>query len=466
MTELHELGVAELLALFRSGQASPVEATNACLARIDAVDPRLNAVLTLCADQAIDAAAESERRWLAGEARPLEGVPFGLKDIIKTAGILTTGGSLIYKDYVPQESATVAVRLAAAGAVLLGKLQTMEFAMGGNSHYGPTLNPWHADRVTGGSSSGSAVAVMAEEMPFAIGTDTGGSIRIPSLFCGATGLKPSFGAVSRNGVFPLAWTLDHVGPMARSAADVKLVLDAIWGPDPADPYSIGYPARSMSRNGETLAGVRVAICRDWFFDLLEPYAEDAVTRVATALTDLGAELVEVSIPHAFLTDTICWVVILAEMAALHADTMHRLQDYGEIVTRQLMVNAQFVGAGDYLRALRMIPVIQRETDEVFRTADALLVPGMPTVAPHLTEEGFSIRGSSYLWQEIISRTMSFFNVTGLPALAIPAGRGDDGLPVGVQLAAPLGADDVCLRLAAAVQARTSYHRERPGSRPG
>jgi aspartyl-tRNA(Asn)/glutamyl-tRNA(Gln) amidotransferase subunit A len=187
--------------------------------------------------------------------------------------------------------------------------------------------------------------------------------------------------------------------------------------------------------------------------------------VATALTDLGAELVEVSIPHAFLADTICWVVILAEMAALHADTMPRIQDYGEIVTRQLMVNAQFVGVGDYLKALRMIPVIQREADEVFRTADALLVPGMPTVAPHLTEEGFSIRGSSYLWQEIISRTMSFFNVTGLPALAMPAGHGDDGLPVGVQLAAPLGADDVCLRLAAAVQAHIPYHRERPGSPP-
>jgi len=467
MAELHELGVQELIAAFRAGQASPVDAVEACLSRIDAVDPRLNAVLTLCEDQARRSAAESERRWLAGAARPLEGVPFGLKDIIKTAGIPTTGGSLIYKDYVPAESATVAVRLAAAGAVLLAKLQTMEFAMGGNSHYGPTLNPWDGGRVTGGSSSGSAVSIMAEEMPFAIGTDTGGSIRIPSLFCGATGLKPSFGGVSRHGVLPLAWTLDHVGPMARSAADVGLVLNAIWGPDAADPYSIGYAACDPRSGPDTdLRGVRVAVCREWFFDLLEPCAEEAADRVIAVLTDLGADVFEVSIPLAGLADTVCWVVILAEMAALHSGTINRLDDYGELVTRQLLINAQFVRTADYLRALRMMPLIQREADAVFSVADALLVPGMPTAAPRMTEEGFRIRGRQYPWQEIISRTMSFFNVTGLPALAIPAGHSAEGLPVGVQVASALGADGMCLRIGAAIQRHTAFHRARPRSPAG
>jgi aspartyl-tRNA(Asn)/glutamyl-tRNA(Gln) amidotransferase subunit A len=464
MAELHQLGVTELLAAFEAREASPLDAVEACLSRIDAVDPRLNAVLSLCEGQARRAATESAKRWLAGNPRPLEGIPFGLKDIIKTAGTATTGGSVIYRNYVPYESATVAVRLAEAGAVLLAKLQTMEFAMGGNSHYGPTLNPWDTRRATGGSSSGSAVAVIAEEMPFAIGTDTGGSIRIPSLFCGITGLKPSFGAVSRHGVFPLAWTLDHVGPMARSTADVGRVLNAIWGPDVADPYSIRYPAPDMGSGDDVnLSGVRIAIPSEWFFDPLEPSVERAVSRVIAALTDLGADLREISIPHAHLADTACWVIILAEMAALHSDTIGRLDDYGEVVTRQLMINAQFVGAADYLRALRILPLIQREADAVFDVADALLVPGMPTAAPAVAEKGFTIRGTSYPWQEIISRTMSFFNVTGLPALAIPGGHDDEGLPVGVQVAAPLGADGMCLRIGTAIQRHTAFHHARPKS---
>jgi aspartyl-tRNA(Asn)/glutamyl-tRNA(Gln) amidotransferase subunit A len=463
MAELYELGVTELLGAFADRQASPLDAVEACLSRIDAVDPQLNAVLRLCEDQARHAASESTRRWLDGTARPLEGIPFGLKDIIKTDGTATTGGSVIYGDYVPSESATVAVRLADAGAILLGKLQTMEFAMGGNSHYGPTLNPWDRRRVTGGSSTGSAVAVIAEEMPFAIGTDTGGSIRIPALFCGITGLKPSFGAVSRHGVFPLAWTLDHVGPMARSAADVSRVLAAIWGPDAADPYSLRYPPPGLaSEDDADLSGMRIAVPREWFFDLIEPSVEHAVSQMIEVVAELGADVREVSIPHAHLADTACWVIILAEMAALHSDTIDRLSDYGEVVTRQLLIDAQFVSAADYLRALRVLPLIQREADAVFDVADALLVPGMPTSAPAVAERGFTIKGAPYLWQEIISRTMSFFNVTGLPALAIPGGCDEKGLPVGVQVAAALGADSTCLRIGAAIQQHTAFHLARPG----
>jgi aspartyl-tRNA(Asn)/glutamyl-tRNA(Gln) amidotransferase subunit A len=459
MTELYELGVAELLKAFRTRAASPVEALDSSLARITEVEPAVNAVLTLSEEGARRRARLAERRWLAGTARPLEGIPVGLKDIIKTAGVRCTGGSAIYREYVPAESATVAGKLERAGAVCVAKLQTMEFAMGSNCHYGPTLNPWDPGRVTGGSSCGSAVALAALELPLTVGTDTGNSIRSPASFCGVCGLKPTFGRVSRHGVMPLSWTLDHVGPMARSAADLTIAFPAMAGYDSRDPYS--WRGRRAARPCPDVADLRVAIPADWFFDLLAPDVEQAYHATAAVLESAGATLVEVPLPHAHLADAASWVIILAEMASLHASLLPRLAEYGPAMTRQLLVTAQFVQLPDYLRALRAIPVIQADFQRAFAAADVLLAPGMPTTAPEVASAGFRIRGADYPWEEVVSRTMSIFNLTGLPSLAVPAGFGADGMPLAVQIVAPPGRDDLSLYVGTVLQSLTGYHQRRP-----
>lgn len=460
MSDLAELGVTELLEVFRSGQASPSEAVQSCLNRIAAVDGSLNAVITLCDRPAVEAASISTSRWKSREPRALEGVPFGLKDIVNTAGIRTTGGSRIYRDHVPRNSATVARHLEDAGAVLLAKLQTMEFAMGDNVHFGPTYNPWNRDRVTGGSSNGSAVALAAREMPLAIGTDTAGSIRSPASYCGVCGLKPTFGRVSRNGVMPLSWTLDHVGPMARSAADIAAALDVISSHDAADPYSIDFSSENVPSSplDVDIRGLRIAVSTDW---LLDPQVERAVEAAADVFANLGAVIVEAPLPHAYLADTISWTIMLAEMASLHSDTFTRINEYGPL-TRQLLIDAQFIGASDYLRALRTIPLVQGDFQALFQVADALLAPGMPRSAPPISESGFRLGGVHYAWEEVVSRTTSIFNVAGLPALALPAGLDEEELPLGVQIVARPGADDLCLRIGQAFQSVTDHHQLTPG----
>jgi aspartyl-tRNA(Asn)/glutamyl-tRNA(Gln) amidotransferase subunit A len=246
--ELADLTASELLALYAAGSASPVDATQSCIDRIAAVDGPLNAVLLLLADSALEQARDSERRWRSGDARPLEGIPYGLKDIVATAGVTTTGGSALYRDSVPSEDAALAGRLSAAGGILLAKLHTFEFACGGadNRTFGPCRNPWDLARTTGGSSSGSGAAVAAREMPLAIGTDTGGSIRIPAAYCGITGLKPTYGRVPRHGVMGLSWTMDHAGPMTRSAEDAARMLAIIAGADRATPARRSARCRTMS----------------------------------------------------------------------------------------------------------------------------------------------------------------------------------------------------------------------------
>ena len=250
--DLSELTATELLEAYRSGKASPVEAVDACLAKMDALEPDINAVLTRLDDRARLDARESERRWARGDAKSFDGVPFGLKDIIATAGVQTTGGSGLYADWVPEESASLAQRMSNAGGILTAKLQTFEFACGGafNRHFGIVRNPWSLERGTGGSSSGSAAAVAARELPVAIGTDTGGSVRIPAAWCGITGLKATFGRIPRHGVMGLSWTLDHAGPMTRSVADAALGVGADGGARPARSHQLDPSGRGLR------AGVR------------------------------------------------------------------------------------------------------------------------------------------------------------------------------------------------------------------
>jgi aspartyl-tRNA(Asn)/glutamyl-tRNA(Gln) amidotransferase subunit A len=460
MSDLADLSIDELLTLFRTGEASAVEALNACLARIVRLDDRVNAVITLLVERATAQAEESTNRWRSGTARPLEGIPYGLKDIIATAGIRTTGGSPMYETYVPDQSATLVDRLEAAGAVLVGKLQTFEFASGSNA---TTSNPWDLSRWPAGSSSGPAAAVAAHEMPLAIGTDTGGSIAIPAAFCGIVGLKATYGRVSRAGVFPLSWTLDHVGPMTRSAIDAAHALGAMAGYDPRDPTAGNVPVPNYAAGLTTeLTGVRVGVPTEWFFDVCAPEVEEATRAAIDVMAANGATINEFELPSTRTVQlhAIELTIVYAELASLHEPNFHRLEQYGEEFQR-LLTRAQFTSAVDYLKALRARHLVQLDFQTVFEQNDVVVVPGGVCVAPrhdHLVAE---IGDEERPLIDVVSRPTAVMDIVGLPAVTIPAGFDDNGLPLGIQIAARPYNELSCLSVAHAYQQLTNYHTALP-----
>lgn len=455
---------AGLLAGFRSGRLDPVDAVEAALARMDAVDGELHAVVARLDDRARAAAIESSRRWRAGEARPLEGVPVGVKDIIETAGVPTRAGSPLFADHVPEADAAVVDRLERAGAVVVAKTATPELAFGDETGAG-VVNPWGPGRWTGGSSSGSAVALASGQFPAALGTDTGGSIRVPASYCGVSGIKPTFGRVPRTGVFPVSWSLDHVGPMARTVEDLALLMAVLAGADPADPYSSDSPvpdyvaaARAAASGG--LGGLRVGLPEGWLAQGCSPGVMAARDGAADALADLGAEIVSVEVPHAELAGTVAWLVTVVEFAANHDSRLDRLENFTASAAHRLVAGSQ-ASAGDYVRALRARQFVQQDFDAVFERVDVVLTPATPTAAPDMAT--FFDDGDR-LWLDKVARNFLIFNVTGMPALVMPAGT-DDGLPVAVQIAAPPHRDDLCLAVGAAFQQVTDHHLQLPVVRP-
>jgi aspartyl-tRNA(Asn)/glutamyl-tRNA(Gln) amidotransferase subunit A len=460
VTSLADLSAAELLDAYRGRQASPAEALEACLDRIDALDSSIGAVLTLLVEQARAQAKESTRRWAAGQARPLEGIPYGLKDIIATAGIRTTGGSPLYASFVPQRSATLASRLDAAGAVLVAKLQTFEFASGSNAN---TSNPWDIQRWAAGSSSGPAAAVAGYELPLAIGTDTGGSIAIPAAFCGIVGLKPTFGRIPRTGIMPLSWTLDHAGPMTRTALDAALALQVMAGHDPAYPTSATAPVDHYTeRIGAGLDGLRIGVATDWFFDVCDPQVEQATRAVVSLLTEHGATAVPVAFPSTHLVDLHAMelTIVYAEVASLHEVTFGRLGDYGPEF-QHLLTRAQFTSAVDYLKALRARHLLQLDFQRAFEQVDAIVVPGGVCAAPRHDHLVAAIGDTERPLIDVVSRPTAVMDIVGVPALTFPAGFNDGGLPMGVQVAAAPYAESTCLRIAHAFQQLTDYQRRQP-----
>lgn len=474
---------ADLLAGFRSGRLDPVEAVEAVLARMDAVDGELHAVVARLDDRARAAAVESSRRWKAGEARPLEGMPVGVKDIIETAGAPTRAGSPLFADHVPEANAAVVDRLERAGAVVVAKTATPELAFGDETGPG-VVNPWGPGRWTGGSSSGSAVALASGQFPAALGTDTGGSIRVPASYCGVSGIKPTFGRVPRTGVFPVSWSLDHVGPMARTVEDLALLLTVLAGADPADPYSSDRPvpeyvavagaAASAGLGGlqaesigtglagpsiattSGLGGLRVGLPEGWLAQGCSPGVMAARDEAADALADLGAEIVPVEVPHAELAGTVAWLITVVEFAANHDTRLDRLEDFTASAAHRLVAGSQ-ASASDYVRALRARQLVQQDFDAVFERVDVVLTPATPTAAPDMAT--FFDDGDR-LWLDKVARNFLIFNVTGMPALVMPAGT-DDGLPVAVQIAAPPHRDDLCLAVGTAFQQATDHHLNTP-----
>ncbi len=459
MGDLADLGVAELLSLFETGKASPSEALLAVLGRIDRLDGEVGAVLTSCWESAIASAEASTKRWLSGEARPLEGVPFGLKDIIETKGIRTTGGSVLYEQHVPAKDAAVASRLSGAGGVLVAKLQTFEFASGANAI---TCNPWDLERTAAGSSSGSAAAVAARELPLTVGTDTGGSVAIPASFTGITGLKPTFGRVPRSGVFPLSWTLDHVGPMTRSAQDAAIALEVMAGHDPADPSSGRFRVPEYSTLLDVdVSGLTIGVPSDWFFDIINPDVATATHDAIGLFEQAGASVVEFPLPSSKLIDLHAMelTIIKSEAASLH--TPH-LKDFDKLGPefRQVLARSQGHNAADYLNALRARHLVQLDFEKAFSQVDVVITPGAITVAPRHDHLVADLGEQERPWVDVVSRTTAIFNITGIPCLSIPSGFAD-GLPVGIQIAGrPYGEASV-FAAAHAFQTMTDHHVKLP-----
>jgi len=455
--ELVFAGVRDLAARFRKRQLSPVELTEALLARIARLDPSLHAFVTVTSDRARADAKAAEAALLRGDARPLLGIPMGYKDIYDTRGIRTTAGSALWADRVADDDSTCVARLQAAGCVMLGKLITHEFAWGIQSpghRFEPARNPWHRDHIPGGSSSGSGTALAAGLCVGALGTDTGGSIRGPASFSGIVGLKPTYGRCSRAGVATLSWTLDHTGPMARSAEDCAHLLQALAGHDPLDPASSRQPVGDyVGALDRPLRGLRIGVPRDFFFDGADPEVTRAFEAAMATYRGLGAEVRDVTI--ASIWDSPSFMVIMASEAfAYHErDLRERPELYGDLLRERLLSGALYTGA-EYVQAMRLRERLRNEMLDVLRSVDLLATPTSPKPAPTFAA----------MWDVSLGFPRSNtppFNLSGLPALALPCGLASAGLPLSLQLAGRPFDEATVLRAGHAYQQATDWHRRRP-----
>jgi aspartyl-tRNA(Asn)/glutamyl-tRNA(Gln) amidotransferase subunit A len=458
--DLTGLTLAAASRLVEGREVSPVELTRACLDRVEAIDTRLNAFITVTAEQALESALAAESEIAAGRYRgQLHGIPVAVKDLFDVAGVVTTAGSKMLRDNVAAAESGAVERLREAGAVILGKLNMHEFAYGAtgvNPHFGPARNPWNTGRITGGSSSGSGAAVAGRECFAALGTDTGGSIRIPASLCGITGLKPTFGRVSRRGVVPLSWSLDHAGPMARTAEDCALVLQALAGKDPQDASSADEPVPDYvtALNGG-VKGLRIGVPREFFFDNVDPDVESAVREAIEVLRKLSASVREVSLPHIAEASAALTAIMLPEALAYHQQRLaERPDDYGEDVRFRLELGATFT-AVHYVQGQRFRERTVREwRDEVFSQVDLLAMPTTLTTAVDIETGDLSATFK-------LIRNTNPLNLLGVPAISVPCGFTEGGLPVGLQLAGCWWDEATVLQAAHAYQGATDWHARRP-----
>jgi len=459
MEALHDLSLTEASERLRAGTLSPVELTEAFLARIETLQPRLRAFARVTPERALDDARRAEEEIARGQWRgPLHGVPIALKDLVDTAGIATEAGMKALAGRVPDEDATVAVRLREAGAVLLGKLAMTE---GAGSHHHPELepplNPWSADHWTGVSSSGSGVAVAAGLCLGALGSDTGGSIRFPSAACSVTGLKPSWGRVSRHGIFPLAPSLDHVGPMARSAADCDLLLAAIAGPDPSDPTARAGPADDFAGVlDRDIEGVTIGVDPGWCLAGIYPEIAAAFEAALQALVGAGARLREIEMPDSRALAS-GWIPACAVEAALAHETLfrERQEDYGPALSALVRIGGS-LPAVEYARIGEARRIVGARLAALFDEVALVATPAMAMPVPTLAEAD----GGALAPAEVL-RFTALWNFAGNPTLSLPCGFDGAGLPIGFQLVGPALGEAALLAAGKAFQRVTDWHRIRP-----
>ena len=445
------LTLEEAAALVRDRRISPTELTEACLARIEAVESRLNAFVTVTADLARAQAREAADEIAAGRYRgPLHGIPVAVKDLFATKGIRTTAGSRILAEWIPDEDATVVRRLREAGAVLLGKLGLHEFAYGissVNPHFGDVHNPWDTTKIPGGSSGGSAVAVVAGEAYAALGSDTGGSIRIPASLCGCVGLKPTFGRASLFGAVPLSWSLDHPGPLARTVRDVALATLSIAGFDPRDPISADRPVPDfLAQIDAGPQRLRVGVPIDHVWDECDPAIAGAVRGAIDALARAGAEVVELRWPRAAEYAKAASAILGVEARAYHEGTFPgRSAEYGPLVRARLESQGD-VDAETYARSMKLLLETRAGgADRDLEGVDVLAMPTVPSRAWTIEEAKEIPRPSEW------TRITRIFDLTGQPAISIPCGTDPGGLPIGLQFAARMWDEAAALRAARAYE---------------
>jgi len=445
--------------LIHSRRASSVDLVRACLDRITRHDRELGAFITLTADSALDEAKRADAELANGVDRgPLHGIPIALKDLYDTAGLRTTGGSRIFGDRVPERDSAVVEKLRAAGTVFLGKLNLHEWALGvtnQNPHFGPASNPWDTSRIPGGSSGGSAIAVASGFCYFSPGSDTGGSIRIPASLCGVAGLKPTYGRVSLRGVIPLAWTLDHCGPIARTVGDLALALNVMAGHDPLDPSSPDMPTDDYATDIEDgVKDVRVVVPTNHFFDEVDPEVDAAVREGARVLSSLGATVTEMAMPRVDLLEA-QRAILLTDAAAYHREHLReRAADIGADVLTRLRTGQTFTGM-DYAQARRDRDELRREWIALLREHDIILSPTTLIAAPPRDVQDAVVAAAR------LTANTAPFNLTGLPAISVPCGFTQTGLPIGLQLAAGPWRERLLLRVARAYEAATQWHDRRP-----
>jgi aspartyl-tRNA(Asn)/glutamyl-tRNA(Gln) amidotransferase subunit A len=479
----YRMSIGQLAPLLAAGQVSPVEVTEQFLARIEAQDGDLHAYLTVDAEGALAQAREAEARLARGEGAPLTGMPLSLKDVIITRGLRTTCGSRILENFVPPFDATVTARLREQGAVILGKVNMDEFAMGSsteNSGFGPTHNPWHRDYIPGGSSGGSAAAVAADLCTASLGSDTGGSIRQPASHCGVVGLKPTYGRVSRYGLVAYASSLDQIGPLTQEVRDAALLLQAIAGHDPKDSTSVDAPVPDYLANlGKDIRGLRVGIPQEYFGAGLDPEVEAAVKAALQTLSSLGAELLEVSLPHTAYAVATYYVVAVAEASSnlarfdgvkygfraegqnlldMYAQT--RTQGFGAEVRRRIMLGTYTLSAGYYdayyKKGSQVRALIRQDFETAFKSCDLIATPVSPTPAFRLGEK---IADPLTMYLSDIFTISA--NLAGIPGIAAPCGFSSLGLPIGLQLLGAPFAEPVLLQAAYAFEQATDFHRRQP-----
>lgn len=458
--ELTSLTLKQASDLVRSKRASPVELTQACLKRIEKYNPALNAYITVTGESALATAREMEAEARHGKWRgPLHGVPIALKDNIDTAGVRTTGASELFQDRVPTEDAELVRRLKHAGAILLGKQNLVEFAYGGNptvTHFGTIHNPWSLDHTPGGSSSGPGAAVAADLCFGSFGTDTAGSIRGPASSCSIVGLKPTYGRVSLRGVIPLSWTLDHIGPLCKSVEDAAILLHAVAGYDPADPTTVDIPVPDYVRalrmpTAKLRLGQPIA-----YYDNLHPEVAKAMDAALVVLRKLAGGIAEVQLPAA-INGTQVWG---PEALAYHAKWFAESPEKYQPATRRQLQMAVDAKASDYARALRQVELARRDVRNVFATTDLLVLPTSVT-PPGLIATGANQNAGGGAPGAAPRNNNAPFDVFGLPAISVPCGFTQDGLPIGLQIVGAHFAESNVLALAHAYEQATEWHLRRP-----
>ena len=464
--EICFLSVRQLSRLIQKKELSPVELVQAHLSRIESLEPKLNSFITFLPDRAMAAARKAEKEIRAGRhLGPLHGIPFGLKDLFYAKGIRNTSGSKLFDRFTPAFDSTMALKLKEAGAILLGKLNLHPFAYGTtgeNEEYGPMHNPWNPARITGGSSGGSGSAVASAQCPMAMGTDTGGSVRIPGALCGIVGLKPTYGLLSRYGITPLAWSQDHPGPMTRTVEDCALMMNALAGYDPNDPTSVDLAVPDYTRAlSGPINGLRIGVVKEFFELPIERKVKKTVGKAIQRLEELGAIVFEVSWPIYRYAMAIASVIQMAEATAYHSQMIREKASRIYPPVRIRLESGIFISATDYVQAQRARTFFIRQSHDLLKKVDLLAGPAVPVTAFPIGTAQANVEGKQLNVVSLLTQYTRPFNLNGFPAITVPCGFSDDALPIGLQLVGRPYGEETLLRAAYVYEQATDWHSRKP-----